>query len=86
MQTRKIIGRSIRPERVIEGSYDGNHMLNSLLYDVESPDGKVKEHSANIIAENMISIIDSDVFLVTLLEDITECKKDESESTCLMIM
>ena len=78
MQTGKVIGRSLNHEGAIDGSYDDNPMLNSLLYDVEFPDGQVKEYSANLIAENMLTRVDSDGFSVTLLEAITAYQKDNT--------
>ena len=35
------------------GTYDDNSMLNTMVYEVEFPDGQVKEYAANLIAENM---------------------------------
>ena len=54
----KVIGRSVEPDGTIIGSYDDNPMLNSFLYDVEFPDGQVKEYSANMLAENMLTRVD----------------------------
>ena len=42
MQTGKVIGRSANHEGAIDGSCDDKPMLNSLLCDVEFPDGQVK--------------------------------------------
>ena len=67
IQTIKVIGRSVNYEGSIDVSYDDNPMLTSLLYDVEFPDGQVKEYSANLIDENMITRVDSDRISVTLL-------------------
>ena len=53
-------------------------MLKSLFHDVEFPDGQVKEYSANLIAENIPTRIDSDGFSVTLLEAITDYHKDNA--------
>ena len=53
-------------------------MLNSLFHYVEFTDGKVKECSANVIAKNMLTRAGSDGFIVTLLEAITDYKKDNS--------
>ena len=39
----------------MSGRYDNNPFLNSLVYEFESPYGYVKEYSANIIAENMLT-------------------------------
>ena len=74
----KVIGRSVEPDGTIIGSYDDNPMLNSYLYDVEFPDGQVKEYSANVLAENMLTRVDRDGFSVTLLEAIIDYKKDDS--------
>ena len=74
----KVIGRSVEPDGTIIGSYDDNPMLNSFLYDVEFPDGQVKEYLANVLAENMLTRVDRDGFSVTLLEAIIDYKKDES--------
>ena len=35
------------------GAYNDKPFLNTLSYEVEFPDGQVKEYSANIIAENI---------------------------------
>ena len=36
-----------------------NPFLNSIMYEVEFKDGHVQEYRANIIAENMLSRVDS---------------------------
>ena len=37
------------------GTYNDNPALNTMIYEVESPDGQVKEYLANIIVENMVA-------------------------------
>ena len=49
-----------------------NPFLNSIIYDVEFPDGQVKEYAANIIAENMLTQVDSDGMSTTLMEAIVD--------------
>ena len=71
-----VIQRSIRPDGHIAGKYDDNPALNSIVYDVEFPDGNVKEYSANIIAENMLTQVDSDGFTMTMMEGIIDHKID----------
>ena len=73
-----MIGRSVGPEETIVGSYDDNSMLNSFLYNVEFPDGQVKEYPANVLADNMITRVDWDGFSVALLEAIIDYKKNDS--------
>jgi hypothetical protein len=48
------------------------------MYEVEFPDGQVKEYAANVIAKNMLSQIDGDGFSTTLMESIVDHMKDES--------
>ena len=74
----KVIGRSIGPDGTTTGQYDDNPILNSVIYDVEFPDGQVKEHAANVIAENMLCRVDEDGFSNALLESIISWKKDDS--------
>jgi hypothetical protein len=59
------------------GTYNDNPILNSIVYEVEFPDGQVKEYSANTIAENMLTQVDSDGFTLTLMEGIVDYRKDE---------
>ena len=73
-----MIGRSVGPEGAIEGLYDNSSMLNFLLCNIEFPNSQVKEYSAYIIAENMLYRVDSDGFLVTMLEVIKDYAKDDT--------
>eukprot|EP00957_Ditylum_brightwellii_P019030 1432792-Ditylum_brightwellii.AAC.1 len=52
-------------------------MMNTMIYNEEFPDGQVSEYAANIIAENMLTQVDSDVYTKTLMELIVAYKKDE---------
>lgn len=48
------------------------------MYDVEFSDGTVREYSANLIAQNMISQADDDGFSKTMMEGIVDYRKEES--------
>ena len=76
VQSARVIQRSIGPDGTITGEYDDNPILNSIIYDVEFPDGTIKEYSANVIAENMLTQVDSDRFTMTMMGDIIDHKKD----------
>mgnify|MGYP001272535206 CR=1 FL=1 len=65
------------------GKYDDNPSLNSIIYDVEFPDGTVKEYSANVIAENMLTQVDSDGFTMTLMEGIIDHKVDAAAAAAV---
>jgi hypothetical protein len=60
------------------GSYDENPVLNSMIYDVEFPDGSIKEYAANILAENMLSQVDPSGYNRILLREIIDYRKDDS--------
>ena len=48
------------------------------MYDVEFPDGTIKEYGANVIAENILQSIDDDGHHSQFLEGILDHKKDPS--------
>ena len=47
---------------------------------MEFPDGQVKEYAANIIAENMLTQVDSDGTSTTLKEAIADHRRDEEKA------
>ena len=49
------------------GNHNKNPLLNTLVYDVEFPDGAVKKDSANIIAENVLAQCDPDGFYTNVI-------------------
>ena len=48
------------------------------MYEVELADGSIKEYRANIIAENMLTQVHSDGFILALMEGIINYKCDDS--------
>ena len=80
MVTGKVIQRTIGPDGQVTGTYDNNPFLNSIIYDVEFPDGQVKEYAANIIAENMSTQVDSDGMSTTLMEAIVDHRRDDEKA------
>ena len=78
LQLAKVIRRAIGPDGTTSGSYDDDPRKNSLIYEVEFPDGQVKEYAANIIAENLLSQVDLDGFSKTIFDNIVDYQKSES--------
>ena len=72
----KVIGRAKDDEGKMVGHFHDNPLLNSIVYDVEFPDGAVKQYAANIIAENMYSQVDSEGHQYNLLEAILDYGTD----------
>ena len=52
--------------------------MNSITYDVEFPDGDVREYAANIIADNMLSQVDNEGFTLQHLVEIVDASSDNS--------
>jgi len=55
MQSAKVQGRSKDLDWNTIGSFADNPLLNSIIYDVEFPDGAIKQYAANTIAESLYS-------------------------------
>ena len=58
--------------------YDDNPFLNTIIYEVEFPDGQVKDYAANVIAENMLTQVDSDGFALTMMDGIINYERDDA--------
>ena len=71
----RVILRSMGPDGKTTGEYDDNPILNSVLYDVEFPDGQVKEYSANLIDENLLNRAYYE-FTSNLMEAMVDHKRD----------
>ena len=70
--TGKGLQRTIGPDGQVTGTYDNNPYLNSIIYDLEFPDGQAKEYPANIIPENLLTQIDSGGISTKLMEAIVD--------------
>ena len=64
--------RALNPDGQTTGSYDENPMIISIIYEVEFEDGHVKEYTANTIAENILTQVDSYGFTLATMEEIIE--------------
>ena len=78
MTVGRVTKRTIGPDGKVEGTYDENPYLNSMVYEVEFPDGQVKEYAANLIAENVLTQVHAEGFSLMLMKAIIDYKKDES--------
>ena len=58
------------------GTYNSNPMLNTLIYEVEYPDGSLRDYGANVIAENIYSQVDEHGYRQQTLDCIMEHSKD----------
>ena len=76
MRLAKVIKRSLNPDGKVTGNYNDIPVLNTMLYDVQFPDGSIKPYSANLIAENILSQVDQDGYHNQMLEGILDHAKD----------
>ena len=76
----KVARRSLDADGRMTGTYHDNPFLNTITYDVEFPDGQVKEYGANIIAENMLTQVDSDGYSLSLMDLIIDHQRDPSQA------
>ena len=60
------------------GHYDDDPFLNSMIYEIEFPDGQVKEYAANVIAENMLTQVDSDGYSMMMMRGIINYQQDKN--------
>ena len=76
MKKVKVVGRSKDDDENIIDKYNSNIMLNTMVYDVEFTDITICEYRANLIAKNMYSQFDSEVFSHSILSGIIDFSKD----------
>ena len=66
----------------VDGKVIGNHneypILNTFIYDVELQYGIINSYAANVIAQNILSQVDSEGSHSQWLESISRYSKDES--------
>ena len=56
----KVLRRAVDEDGNLIGIFDEVPALNTLLYDVEFPNGAIKQYAANLIAENILYQVDHD--------------------------
>ena len=69
---------TISPDGNIISKCNGNPILKTMTWNVEFEDGYVKEHMANIIAENILTRTDADGHVTTALETVLNRRKDDT--------
>ena len=73
----KVIKNSVDSYGKVLGNYDELPVLNTMLYDVQFPDGSINPYSTNIIAENILIQEDGERLHHQLLEGILDHSKDK---------
>eukprot|EP00985_Skeletonema_marinoi_P022630 scaffold14553_cov92-Skeletonema_marinoi.AAC.2 len=57
----KVLRKSVDAEGKTTGIYDEDPSLNTLIYDIEFPDGHIEQYGANMIAQNVLEQLEDEV-------------------------
>ena len=76
----KVTRRSLDADGRTTGIYHNNPFLNTITYDVEFPNGQVKEYGTNIISENMLTQVDLDGYSLSMMDSIIDHQRDPSQA------
>lgn len=77
MKSATVVKRVLDENGKAKGIYSSNPMLNTRVYEVMFPDGELKRYSANVIAENMFTQVDSEGHQYNLLDEIVGHRSTE---------
>ena len=76
MRLAKVILRIVDSDGKVIGKHNDIPILNTILYDVEFPDGVVKPYTSNIITDNILNQVDEYGYHNQLINTILEHSKD----------
>ena len=76
-QLAKVLCQSVDKNGKVIGNHNKNLLFNTLVYDVDFPDGSVKKYAANVIVENLLAQCDPDEPYTNVMEVILDHKSDE---------
>jgi hypothetical protein len=72
----KVLRQSLDETGKVKGTFNDNPMLNSMIYDVEFPDGVVREYRGNVIAMNVLDQVDTEGHHTIKLKRILDHQRD----------
>lgn len=74
----KVKGRKRDQHGNLVGERNPNPILDTRVFNVEYPDGRMEEVSTNVIAESLFSECDADGFNTAILDEIVDIRKDDN--------
>jgi hypothetical protein len=72
----KVVWRKREPDGTVRGRSNANPMLDTRTYEIEFPDGRSDEYTANVIAENMYAQCDIEGRKYNLMEGMIDHRTD----------
>jgi hypothetical protein len=76
IQSGKVVRRKSELDGTVRGRANANSMLDTRTYEIEFPDGRSDEYTANVIEENMYTQCDIEGRQYNLMEGIIDHKTD----------
>ena len=73
----KVKGRKRDSNGSLVGKYNQNPILDTRVFNVEHPDGRVEEYATNVLAESLMANVDDDGYDLGLVEEIVDHKKTD---------
>ena len=64
----------------VAGTYDENRCLDTMIYEVEFPNGKLKQYAETFISKNMLNQVNSGIYSLSMMESITYYIKGDAIS------
>ena len=74
----RVKGRKRDSAGTLIGEHNPNPILDTRVFNIEYPDGRVEAFSTNIIAESLYSNVDEEGFDVGILDEIVDHQKSEA--------
>ena len=62
------------------GEYNPNPILDSRIYELEFPDGRIEEYSVNVLAESLLEQADDDGWDSGVVDEFVDFRKDDSKA------
>lgn len=72
----RVLRAAVDKDGKTTGHYDANPNLNTLIYECQCWDGKVRKYAANIIAENILNQVNADGTVSCSLDRIVDHKRE----------
>ena len=76
----KVICRTLDKNVKFLGKHSDNTILNTLIYDVEFPNGTIRPYTENIIADNIFAQVDSEGIQTNIIDAIIDHNNNNLEN------
>ena len=82
MQVARVVSRSELNNGIFMGTYNKNPILDTIVFDVQFPDGSISQYTTNMIIQDIFSQVDDDGYRYQLLDHIVNYRSDDTAIKC----